>query len=81
MIDYNAAGAETARRYAHQNRLGSVVAVTDGAGAVVERHTYSPYGVTGDSASGFPLHPEEPPQGGVSKGSRIFATSPVTSQS
>ncbi|HXI85855.1 MAG TPA: RHS repeat-associated core domain-containing protein, partial [Parvularculaceae bacterium] len=63
MIDYTlnagcttaAGGALACERWAHQNRQGSVVAVTDSSGAVVERHTYSPYGVPGDSAGGFPF--------------------------
>jgi RHS repeat-associated protein len=63
MIDYTlnagctnaAGGASACERWAHPNRLGSVVAVTSSSGAVVERHAYSPYGVPGDSASGFPF--------------------------
>ncbi len=61
MIDYTINGSCTntsyavCERWAHQNYLGSVVAVTDSAGAVTERHTYSPYGVSGGSNSGFPF--------------------------
>jgi len=61
MIDYAGActtaanGAASCERWAHQNRLGSVVAVTSSAGAVLERHRYGPYGEIGGSASGFPF--------------------------
>jgi RHS repeat-associated protein len=62
MIDYtldasctNSNGANC-ERWAHQNRLGSVVAVTDASGAVVEQHAYSPYGEAGTGGtSGFPF--------------------------
>jgi RHS repeat-associated protein len=62
MIDYtldasctNSNGANC-ERWAHQNRLGSVVAVTDATGAVVEQHAYSPYGEAGTGGtSGFPF--------------------------
>jgi len=41
-------------RWAHHDRLGSTVAVTDGAGSVVERFTYSPYGESGpEGDAGF----------------------------
>ncbi len=61
MIDFTINGSCTnssyaaCERWAHQNRLGSVVAVTDSAGTIVERHTYSPYGESGGSPSGFPF--------------------------
>ena len=42
-------------RWAHQNRLGSVVAVTDRAGSVVDRFTYAPYGASGGADDGFPF--------------------------
>ena len=48
-------GAASCERWAHQNRQGSVVAVTSNAGAVLERHTYGAYGEIGGSASGFPF--------------------------
>ncbi|MGD9801391.1 MAG: hypothetical protein AB7F91_12675 [Parvularculaceae bacterium] len=51
----SANGAAACERWAHQNRLGSVVAVTSSTGAVVERHTYGPYGEVGGSPSGFPF--------------------------
>jgi RHS repeat-associated protein len=51
-----AGGASACERWAHQNRLGSVVAVTDASGAVVEQHAYSPYGEAGTGGtSGFPF--------------------------
>lgn len=63
MIDYTlsgacttaAGGAAPCERWAHQNRLGSVVAVTDSSGAVLERHRYGPYGEVSGSTSGFPF--------------------------
>lgn len=38
--------------WAHQNRLGSVVATTNSAGSVLEQYTYSPYGVSGAEGDG-----------------------------
>ncbi len=62
MIDYtlNAGCTLTSyaacERWAHQNRLGSVVAVTDAAGAAVETYTYSAYGESGaEGDAGFPF--------------------------
>jgi RHS repeat-associated protein len=62
MIDYTLdaactnASAANCERWAHQDRLGSVVAITDSAGAVIERYTYSPYGESGDEGdAGFPF--------------------------
>jgi RHS repeat-associated protein len=62
MIDYTLdasctqTSAATCERYAHQNRLGSVVAVTDANGAVVEQYRYSPYGESGpEGDAGFPF--------------------------
>lgn len=37
-------GAGRARHYHHADAQGSVVALSDGTGAVVERHAYTPYG-------------------------------------
>ncbi|WP_430430546.1 hypothetical protein [Oceanicaulis sp.] len=31
-------------RWAHPNRLGSTIVITDGTGALVDAHTYSPFG-------------------------------------
>mgnify|MGYP000873589891 FL=1 len=36
--------ADGTRRFLHRDTLGSVVAVTDAGGAVVERHAYGPFG-------------------------------------
>jgi len=47
--------ANDRERWAHQNRQGSVVLVTDAAGATIETHTYSPYGDSGDADTGFPF--------------------------
>ena len=62
MIDYTLdAGCATGsvvscERWAHQNRLGSVIATTDASGEVVDRYTYSNYGKSGDEGdSGFPF--------------------------
>ena len=62
MIDFTLNGAcatssyGACERWAHTDRLGSVVAVTDAAGGVVERYRYSPYGVPGaEGATGFPF--------------------------
>ncbi|PQA89599.1 hypothetical protein CW354_01660 [Marinicaulis flavus] len=62
MIDYTLSGectqtSDTAcQRWAHQNRLGSVIAVTDSAGAVEETYAYSPYGISGgEGNAGFPF--------------------------
>jgi len=35
MLSYDASGQETGRLYAHQNRLGSVIATTDNSGGNV----------------------------------------------
>jgi RHS repeat-associated protein len=62
MIDYTLNGACTTVVYsacevwAHQNRLGSVVATTNSSGAVIEKYTYSPYGESGpEGDAGFPF--------------------------
>ena len=65
MIDYTLnAGCSDAtptsyaacERWAHQDRLGSVVAASDSTGAMVEEYKYSPYGVSGaEGNSGFPF--------------------------
>jgi len=54
MIDYTLPANDN-ERWTHQNRLGSVIAVTGAAGALKERHTYSPYGVAGINNAGFPF--------------------------
>ncbi len=54
MVDYSSgSGVES---WVHQNRLGSVVAVSDSAGNVVEKYQYSPYGESGpEGNAGFPF--------------------------
>ncbi len=52
MIDFTLGGCTNTSHancevWAHQNRLGSVIATTDSAGAVIEKYTYSPYGESG----------------------------------
>ena len=52
----NASGTETGRIWAHQNRIGSVIATTDAGGAILDRYTYSPYGESGpEGDTGFPF--------------------------
>ena len=62
MIDYTANGSCTNASYAacevwaHQDRLGSVVATSDSVGNKVDIYTYSPYGESGpEGDSGFPF--------------------------
>ncbi|MEO1137337.1 MAG: RHS repeat-associated core domain-containing protein, partial [Pseudomonadota bacterium] len=64
MIDFTLNGAcndnsyAPCERWAHQDRLGSVVAVSDSAGVVAtsDQYRYSPYGVPGtEGAGGFPF--------------------------
>lgn len=62
MIDYTADASCTnnaygpCERWAHQDRLGSTVAVTDNTGAVIEQYRYSPYGKSGSEGdTGFPF--------------------------
>ena len=46
----------TCERWAQTDRLGSVVAMMDSAGAALEKYRYSPYGVSGwEGAVGFPF--------------------------
>jgi len=58
VIDYTASSACTnasyalCERWAHSNRQGSLVAVTDAIGAVIEKHSYSPYGESETSGTG-----------------------------
>ena len=54
MIDYTLP-ANDQERWAHQNRLGSTVMVSDDSGAILEKHTYSPYGVTSAGVGEFPF--------------------------
>ena len=49
-------GYATCERWAQADRIGSVVANMDSAGAVLEKYRYSPYGVAGwEGAVGFPF--------------------------
>jgi len=58
VIDYTVSSACTnasyalCERWAHSNRQGSLVAVTDAIGAVIEKHSYSPYGESETSGTG-----------------------------
>ena len=54
MLDYTLP-ANDHERWAHQNRLGSTVMVSDDSGAILEKHTYSPYGVTSAGLGEFPF--------------------------
>ena len=40
-------------RWAHPNRLGSTIVVTDGAGAVTDTYTYAPFGTSGEGDGAF----------------------------
>ena len=42
-------------RWAHPNRLGSTIVISDSTGAVVDAHTYSPFGQAGEGDGGFPF--------------------------
>ncbi|MBL4537645.1 MAG: hypothetical protein JKP96_03155 [Oceanicaulis sp.] len=42
-------------RWAHPNRLGSTIVISDRAGAVVDAHTYSPFGQAGEGDGGFAI--------------------------
>ena len=42
-------------RWAHPNRLGSTIVISDSAGAVVDTHTYAPFGQAGEGDGGFPF--------------------------
>ncbi|MEM9013509.1 MAG: RHS repeat-associated core domain-containing protein [Pseudomonadota bacterium] len=59
MIDYAGAGCSSGcETWAHQNRLGSVVAISDDSGVVPSggKFTYSPYGISGaEGTAGFPF--------------------------
>ncbi len=53
MVDLTLSGGQ--QRWPHANRLGSVVAVSDNSGDVVETYRYSPYGESGSEGDGgFP---------------------------
>ena len=53
-VDEQASGAT---KYVHQNKLGSVIALSDAAGAVAaaDRFTYDPYGNSPSATGGFPF--------------------------
>ena len=54
MIDVS--GGSPVETWAHTDRLGSVIATTDGTGAVKDNYRYSPYGRPGsEGPSGFPF--------------------------
>jgi RHS repeat-associated protein len=54
MIDLSTGSA--VESWAHTDRLGSVIATTDSAGAIETKYRYSPYGKPGsEGASGFPF--------------------------
>ena len=42
-------------RWAHPNRLGSTIVISDSTGAVVDAHTYAPFGQAGEGDGGFPF--------------------------
>jgi RHS repeat-associated protein len=54
MLDLSSGSA--VESWAHTDRLGSVIATTDSAGAIETKYRYSPYGKPGsEGASGFPF--------------------------
>jgi len=56
MIDSGSATPPlSALRLPHTDRLGSVMAVTNSAGAVTERFAYNAFGVSNSSAAGYPF--------------------------
>lgn len=42
-------------RWAHPNRLGSTIVISDSTGAVIDTHTYAPFGQSGEGDGGFPF--------------------------
>jgi RHS repeat-associated protein len=56
MINTTALGAVSSRYYYHVNRLGSVIAMVNSAGAVTDQYIYTPFGVEAPlAASGNPF--------------------------
>ena len=59
MIDYTVGnldgGEDGTESWVHFNRQGSVVATSNASGAVTDKYTYSPYGVSGTNNTGFPF--------------------------
>ena len=59
MIDYTVGnldgGEDGTESWVHFNRQGSVVAISNVGGAVTDKYTYSPYGVSGSNNTGFPF--------------------------
>ena len=59
MIDYTVGnldgGEDGTESWVHFNRQGSVVATSNVGGAVIDKYTYSPYGVSGTNNTGFPF--------------------------
>ncbi|WP_162010961.1 RHS repeat-associated core domain-containing protein [Oceanicaulis sp. HTCC2633] len=54
MIDQSLPAGDR-ERWAHPNRLGSTIVISDSAGAVIDTHTYSPFGQAGEGDGGFPF--------------------------
>lgn len=53
MIDVLNGNSET---WAHNDRLGSVIATTNGSSNMIEFYKYSPYGLSGEEGNdGFPF--------------------------
>ncbi|WP_447595505.1 RHS repeat domain-containing protein [Stenotrophomonas rhizophila] len=52
LIGADYASAQEIVQYVHTDALGSPVAISDAAGAIIERTTYGPYGAAMDSPSG-----------------------------
>lgn len=47
LVSYTVNGTAVTKRFLHSDHQGSVVALTDGTGTVVQTNTYDPYGVPG----------------------------------
>jgi RHS repeat-associated protein len=54
MIDQSLPAGDR-ERWAHPNRLGSTIVISDSTGAVIDTHTYSPFGQAGEGDGGFPF--------------------------
>jgi RHS repeat-associated protein len=54
MIDQSLPAGDR-ERWAHPNRLGSTIVISDSTGAVIDTHTYAPFGQAGEGDGGFPF--------------------------
>ena len=54
MIDQSLPAGDR-ERWAHPNRLGYTIVISDSTGAVVDTYTYSPFGQAGEGDGGFAI--------------------------